>query len=171
METYLHAEQCVCGEIGHDIVDHAVAEWVLGRDFCNNRGGSTQQFRDFIWTGLGWIDAKGGDLGNFLPELLCSRFGVLGSHDGAHDGDAVQALAGRLGLVGDSLDIVEVDAADGNGSNVRVEGGDVLQDFTNAGGADDGFCIRFAVGLLAIPFFSYAIFISSKKRITGLTWR
>lgn len=72
---------------------------------------------------------------------------VCGGDNGADDGDAIEALCGGGAGLGQHGGCVgAVDAADTDGWDGRVAGGgEAEQDGADAGGADDGFCVFFAV--------------------------
>lgn len=80
-----------------------------------------------------------------MLELLGCGAGVGGGHEGAYDCDAVEGLCWRGGLVQDSLHVGGVYAADADGLDVGVGLGEGGEDGLDAGCADDGLGVLFAV--------------------------
>lgn len=71
---------------------------------------------------------------------------VRSGDNGADDGDAIEALCGGGAGLGQHGGCVgAVDAADADGWDGVAGGGEAEQDGADAGGADDGFCVFFAV--------------------------
>lgn len=77
------------------------------------------------------------------PRRLCR---ILGRHQRAHHGDAVEALCRRgAGLDQHGRGVGAVDAADADGGDGGVVGGgEGREDGADAGCANDGFCVFFA---------------------------
>lgn len=72
---------------------------------------------------------------------------ILGGHDGAHDGDAVEGLGGGATCRDDGLDVGGVDTADADGRHGGVAGvGEGGEDLADALGADDGFGVLLGLG-------------------------
>lgn len=85
--------------------------------------------------------------GDDLSKQIPSRGRRVRSGDnGADDGNAIEALCGgstRFGQHGGGIGAV--DAADADGWDGVAGGGKAEQDGADAEGADDGFCVFFAV--------------------------
>lgn len=85
--------------------------------------------------------------GNIRQQNPRRGRGIFRRDQRAHHGDAVEALCGGgAGLDQHGRGVGAVDAADADSRDGGVAGGgEGLQDGADAGGADDGFCVLFAV--------------------------
>lgn len=96
---------------------------------------------------------RSGSLGNcgewsWSSNALCkfsrSGPGIICSHNGADDGNAIQSFPGSLALIQNPLDVGQVDSANGYGSDIAAGFGDAVENSLNTRGANDVLCVSFS---------------------------